>query len=766
MESGHRTQARRVKVYTLDGDKWIDKGTGYCTGELKGGPHFMVRNENNSSEILLKASIEGSMQYQRQQDTLIVWTDLEGNDYALSFQEPEGCLALCKFLIDLQRTTEPNISLVAVFSNGEDGEVTEVIAGPVPEPSIPTDDNLAELLDLVSQGSKFPKFREMLLAYIQEKKYLHILIDTFHRNETRHKISNLHYLCDIIKTIIFYNDPDILDTLLEDDTIDGVLGMLEYDVELGNMKTNNREYLAKMTRSQEVVPITNNDIKNLLKKTFRLQFLKDVVLARVLDDATFNGISNHIQINEERILKFIKNDRCFLADLFEYFNTDGTTEPGLANKRQEAIRLLHQMVLIAKELQPSPRTRFFKALIEKGLFKAVQFALKQKCQDDISRVLATEVIVTIIEHDVFLFRKSCGPGNNESRFLESRDTYDTALINILTGILINEPNIGLKTQAFEALKMILDPSNLTNAPESLRSSPANSSSDDDNDCITNPCETFLESFYKYSANRLFAPLMTINENNMIGRGDMVTYIGLCELCSFIAREHDKFYSHRFIVERKLLDGVAQLMDKKYPYQLRICALRCIKVIILLDDDILTSYIIQNETLSKFVSFLTETNNCNSLVNSVCLNLLEILIQNNNLRNFHRIGRHLVTSYGRLLKDNFLGEHLVQIMSIEEDQIETTNDGEEDNKHEVLRSEDSSLVFGEEDRSADISSLQTPADMSNIDTSILLERREEDGNPQDKGKNGKEEEKSDDRDDSTQAKEKVVDESLLLAISKA
>ncbi|GME67960.1 unnamed protein product [Ambrosiozyma monospora] len=147
------TQAKRVKVYTLEGDKWIDRGTGLCSGELipiekteqssssqqrqqrqnknqnqnqsqnhegddqrsRQKPHFIVREEDNESEIILNAIIEGTTQYQRQQDTLIVWSDNEGNDYALSFQEPEGCLELCEFLIKVQHSIEPNISLVAVF---------------------------------------------------------------------------------------------------------------------------------------------------------------------------------------------------------------------------------------------------------------------------------------------------------------------------------------------------------------------------------------------------------------------------------------------------------------------------------------------------------------------------------------------------------------------------------------------------------------------------------------------------------------------------
>jgi hypothetical protein len=35
-------------------------------------------------------------------DTLIVWTEPDGVDYALSFQDPEGCMELWNFILEVQ----------------------------------------------------------------------------------------------------------------------------------------------------------------------------------------------------------------------------------------------------------------------------------------------------------------------------------------------------------------------------------------------------------------------------------------------------------------------------------------------------------------------------------------------------------------------------------------------------------------------------------------------------------------------------------------
>ncbi|GME78264.1 unnamed protein product [[Candida] boidinii] len=379
MDTIESTQPRRVKVYSLQGDRWIDKGTGYCSGEIDSMekiPQFIVRNELNYSEILLKANIQGNTQYQRQQDTLIVWTDLDGDDYALSFQEPEGCLSLCEFLINVQNTLEPNISLVAVTSNGQDGEITEVIAGPIPEPPEPNNDNLFEILELIGQGSKSIKFKETILEFIENKNYLIKLIEIFEKNELNKNLTNLYYLCDIIKALIFYNDSNILEKFLNDNIIIGIVGILEYDPDFLNFKSNHRDYLIDETKFKEVIPLKNNEIRDLIKKTFRLQFLKDVVLARLLDDSTFNCISTMIHINYDRIINFLINSNDFLPELFNLYNKDIPNNNETIDKKRDGIKMIQQFVLVAKKFQPSSRSEFYKSLIDKGLFKMITFAFK------------------------------------------------------------------------------------------------------------------------------------------------------------------------------------------------------------------------------------------------------------------------------------------------------------------------------------------------------------------------------------------------------
>lgn len=85
---------RRVKVYTLNDERqWDDRGTGHVASayndHLK-GMTLVVRAEQDGS-VLLESKILLNTSYQKQQETLIVWSEGENTDLALSFQEKAGC---------------------------------------------------------------------------------------------------------------------------------------------------------------------------------------------------------------------------------------------------------------------------------------------------------------------------------------------------------------------------------------------------------------------------------------------------------------------------------------------------------------------------------------------------------------------------------------------------------------------------------------------------------------------------------------------------
>lgn len=108
---------RRVKLYMLNQNRtWDDRGTGHVTSpycEEKNTTLLLVKSESDGS-TLLESAILLDTAYQKQQDTLIVWSD---NNYelALSFQERAGCDEIWNKICEVQHrdpsndfTQEPN----------------------------------------------------------------------------------------------------------------------------------------------------------------------------------------------------------------------------------------------------------------------------------------------------------------------------------------------------------------------------------------------------------------------------------------------------------------------------------------------------------------------------------------------------------------------------------------------------------------------------------------------------------------------------------
>lgn len=51
-----------------------------------------------------------------------------------------------------------------------------------------------------------------------------------------------------------------------------------------------------------MVPITDAGVRAKIHQTYRIGYLKDVVLARVLDDATFNTLSSLVLFNNVEVV--------------------------------------------------------------------------------------------------------------------------------------------------------------------------------------------------------------------------------------------------------------------------------------------------------------------------------------------------------------------------------------------------------------------------------------------------------------------------------
>lgn len=357
------TRPHRVKVYELDSGQWVDKGTGYCTGETRGAskqPYLVVQNEDCFG-FILDTHVTGSIQYQKQQDTLIVWSESGRNDLALSFQEAKGCKIICDFLLSMiQKKYAPDISLVAVINTADGGEVHEPISVPLTMPPPPDLHNLFTVEECLTAAvvCASQSTRDQMISFVLDHEYIALLHPLLQQAEDQRLLQQLHHLCCAVKRLIQLNDSQILELLLSDDHIMFTVGCLEYDPEYPRLKANHRQYLQNESRFKQVIPISNAAICDKIRQTFRIQFLKDVVLARLLDDQTFTILTNMIYFSQTEIIGWISGDENYLEALFGLFeHEDEDRDFTLDAQRANAAPTTEEINFNSEDLLPHRKNK-------------------------------------------------------------------------------------------------------------------------------------------------------------------------------------------------------------------------------------------------------------------------------------------------------------------------------------------------------------------------------------------------------------------------
>ncbi|KAI7782209.1 hypothetical protein LA080_013754 [Diaporthe eres] len=108
----------RVKLYKLRANDWEDQGTGYCIARLSEAvndrkeAHIIINSEEDPGRLILKERVYDGNNFQRQQKTLIVWTQRQtGLDMALSFQDATDLDKMWKVIDAVQRdVTEADLT--------------------------------------------------------------------------------------------------------------------------------------------------------------------------------------------------------------------------------------------------------------------------------------------------------------------------------------------------------------------------------------------------------------------------------------------------------------------------------------------------------------------------------------------------------------------------------------------------------------------------------------------------------------------------------
>ncbi|KAI1660066.1 DUF625-domain-containing protein [Daldinia decipiens] len=624
------TDKKRVKVYELRNNDWFDRGTGFCTAALnisedghQRDPRVIVESEDQPDRVLLETRICKEDGFHKQQETLIVWTEpTNGVDMALSFQEAEGCAMIWKFINSIQQQYQS--------VNAPDDSLSDDLAMDGLNPiSLPPASmaNLAEIESQMRGLSGTINGRDALTKYVLAEDYIGKLIPLVSDAEDLESLNDLHRLCNIMKIIILLNDTSIIEHAVSDESVIGVVGALEYDPDFPSHKANHRQWLEGEGRFKEVVQIEDIQILKKIHQTYRLQYLKDVVLARILDDNTFSVLNSLIFFNQVDIVQHLQSNAAFLAELFNIFKSP-QTDP---RRKKEAVLFIQQCCAIAKNLQPPARQTLYNNFLANGLLQVINFGLRHG--DVAVRVGATDILVSMIDHDPQMIR---------AMIYRQLQEKQPPLTDSLIDLLLVEVDLGVKSQISDALKVLLDQGppvqqeafTKANGEYGVRAAsriPPSADPQQDN---------FLNTFYERSASRLFQPLINLEgRTNMefsVQQASIFTY--LIEILCFFIRQH-QHRSKFFVLNNDIVSRISQLLSCPEKF-LKLIAIRFLRQLIGLQDEFYVKHVSEKKVIGPVLDVLIETMPRDNLLSSACLEFFEFVRK----ENVKDLVKHIVENY--------------------------------------------------------------------------------------------------------------------------
>ncbi|KAG0703908.1 component of IIS longevity pathway SMK-1-domain-containing protein [Suillus ampliporus] len=658
---------KRVKVYKLIGSQWADQGTAFCYGQFENETNqafLIARSEIHFDKLILTTRIRTTDVYQRQQDTLIVWTEPDGADYALSFQDAEGCAEVWNFIIEVQR----HMNVVGESSVGSSSPRSEhsttaaiIRSGHLPQPELGNIPDIERAIKTLVRGQAI---RERICEYIQREEYIKKMIEVFNMAEDLENVENLHALCSLMQTIlVMIHDHGLYEHILDDSVFFGAVGMLEYDPEFPNHKANYREFLHVTSKFHQPIPIQDIMIQKKIHHTYRLQFLKDVVLARALDDSTFNVLNSCIIFNQIDIINHVQQDTMFLREIlslyvneevltggkdkdekreemdvdgkpngtrpngstpnerpFSFGPPDNLSENELAIRR-EVLVLIQQLCVMGKNVPLAARISLFRSLVNRGILFAVQWAFSLSEKDPEAKAtmsIAGEVMSALLDHDLNGVRnhitKQASAIEREGKEGRPMGEQAETLLRIMCRVLIQTRDLALQCQVGDALKTMMDVS-----PK-------------DGPDMTPAGLSFLDYFYRRCIELLFKPLNDISEFKTqtavlrLSREKTNLYLYLCDLVCNFAQQHG-FRIHFYMLSFHISARMASFLKARDKH-LRLAAFRFFRICLKVNNPNFMVHLMKLDIFKPILDLTIQESRRDSLLSASCQEFFEHMRREN------------------------------------------------------------------------------------------------------------------------------------------
>eukprot|EP00445_Apocalathium_hangoei_P013248 CAMPEP_0203888528 /NCGR_PEP_ID=MMETSP0359-20131031/32123_1 /ASSEMBLY_ACC=CAM_ASM_000338 /TAXON_ID=268821 /ORGANISM="Scrippsiella Hangoei, Strain SHTV-5" /LENGTH=655 /DNA_ID=CAMNT_0050809741 /DNA_START=50 /DNA_END=2013 /DNA_ORIENTATION=+ len=547
VEQASKKQRNRGKLYALTEDaKWQDQGTGIVTIVANGDGRRLVFQDEASGEVLHDRKVWPSETYHLQgegeKQSIIVWEDPESQkDWALSFQDQADITGVWDAIRQDKRV--------------------------LPDPTYKNLPDLARALAYVP-----PNQREALANECIAEGFLSGLRDAFHIAEDSGDEGALICLWRISKGIFLLSNQRLAERYLKPDSFEDILGMLEYDEGLPlDKRIAHRQVHTMQVQFNQAVPFEDSAVLERIHLIYRLQYVKDIVLPRLMDDSTFACMTHMVHSNLAVVLEHLQKDVRVLEALFVQIRQGDL----------QSLLFLQDACRLSKQVPPMQRQALYERIVALGLFEVLIPFLRDGVLEVVApsraggeapqacslsqlrpllrpRALALEILALATQSDPAPTRgylcSEGGPGRE--------------LLRCLIRLVHEEVDQGLQGQAAELIRAAMDPTGLEGAAR----------------------DQCLGTFYERGGFQdLVRPMRgsvdRLKSNASVAFGAQLA----CELLGFAVTHHG-FKAKGFITRYgNLAEPLSQLVSSEQRF-LQLAPLRLLRVMVSTADEIYIRFI--------------------------------------------------------------------------------------------------------------------------------------------------------------------------------
>ena len=511
-----KTNKWRVKLYHLnENGEWEDFGIGYvfCAFEEKDlniqetnkeiYQKLIMLNEDTHEEMFNIEIKKNTIDFHNQRGIIITWkigNDINEDNTAISFQEKEGVfeiwnnilinqgknpldknnslltdqpeayldvsiqnlpnlfrelnsdmneLKINNFISFLKKSNFEFIIKLGEILNSEEKKLEEIKSSISTETNytiIQNNNNINENNKKNDSLSKFSKNENNIIINNQ-------ISLTEKQKSKSTNIENINYIFNIFKNLILLGNKELIEILLNDICYLITFGALEYDFEVFKIVPH-RKYFKEVVKFKNPLKIEDEEILEKIHLNIRLQYLRDTVLARIIDNNTLKSINMIIQINNNDIIQFFIEEDKYLDTLCEQLQDNNILV------KSDAFLLFNELINCSKDIYQT-RIAFYETLFELGIIHALIENLEGISNNEYINSVNLEVLnkneILLIQEKIIniiieIITNFLTVLPNEFKIILKCDT----LLKHLTNLMLNFNNFGIKYEICNIFKMLID----------------------------------------------------------------------------------------------------------------------------------------------------------------------------------------------------------------------------------------------------------------------------------------------------------------------